>query len=183
MPKNDQSSMTSSPEEASEAVGTPSVVTAPQAQGFDLSAFRESEEGKALTQWALNEFSRCKTAKTKKTRQWYMNMAFNFGHQWLDTMSAGIPGAEGKFRTKAAPKYLNRKTINRVRSFVRTEQSKFLSTLPTVSAVPATSEEEDVRAAYAAEQVWQSYSSKRTLRREYSKATWWKSSSNEMVKR
>lgn len=174
MPKNQQPSMTSSPEAATE-VGTPSVVTAPESEGFDLFTFRESEEGKKLIQWASNEFSRCKTAKTRKHRQWYLNMAFNFGHQWVDILDANLPGSvSGKLKTKAAPPYVSRRTVNRVRSFVRTEQSKFLSTLPTVSAVPATAEEEDVRAAYAAEQVWQSYTTKRSLRREYSKATWWK---------
>lgn len=174
MPKNQQPSTTSSPEAVSE-VGTPSVVTAPESEGFDLYSFRESEEGKKLTAWASNEFSRCKTAKTRKHRQWYLNMAFNFGHQWVDILESKLPDSmAGKFKTKAAPPYVSRRTVNRVRSFVRTEQSKFLSTLPTVSAVPATAEEEDIRAAYAAEQVWQSYTSKRSLRREYSKATWWK---------
>lgn len=177
MPKMQPSSTTSSPVSVVEVaeVGTPSVVSAPESEGFDLYKFRDSEDGKKLIAWAQNEFSRCKTAKTKKHSQWYLNMAFYFGHQWLDILNSRLPdGVGGKFKTKAAPPYLQRRTINRIRSFVRTEQSKFLSTLPTVSAVPATSEEEDIRAAYAAEQVWQSYTSKRSLRREYSRATWWK---------
>lgn len=173
MPKNQQPLMTSSPEAVTE-VGTPSVVTAPDSEDFDLFTFRESEEGKKLIAWAKNEFDRCKTAKTKKHRQWYLNMAFNFGHQWIDILDSRSPGTSGKFKSKAAPPYVSRRTVNRIRSFVRTEQSKFLSTLPTVSAVPATAEEEDIRSAYAAEQVWQSYTTKRSLRREYSKATWWK---------
>lgn len=175
MPKNQQPLMTSSPEAPSAAdIGTPSVVSVPEEAGFNLATFRETEEGKSLTAWAMREFSRCKTIKTQKQRQWYMNMAFNFGHQWIDILSSNLPSnLSGKIKAKAAPPYIQRRTINRTRSFVRTEQSKFLSTLPTVSAVPSTSEEEDIRAAYAAEQVWQSYSSKRKLRREYSKAVWW----------
>ncbi len=176
MATSQQPSTTSSPAAVSDVakVGTPSVVSAPEEAGFDLYAFRESEDGKKLIKWALDEFTRCKTAKTQKQRQWYLNMAFVFGHQWLDILNKRLPDSlSGKFKTKAAPPYVARRTVNRIRSFVRTEQSKFLSTLPVVSAVPSTAEEEDIRAAYAAEQVWQSYTSKRRLRREYSRAIWW----------
>lgn len=175
MPKNGQPSTTSTPVSTSVTeVGTPSIASAPESADFDLYSFRESPEGKELIAWSSNQFSRCKNAKSQKQRQWYVNMAFNFGHQWLDMLNSRLPGnLAGKFKAKAAPPYIQRRTINRIRSFVRTEQSKFLSTLPTVSAVPSTSEEEDIRAAYAAEQVWQSYASKRKLRREYSKAVWW----------
>lgn len=173
MPKSQQPSETSA-SLASEA-GTPSVVTAPAQEGFDLYEFRTSEEGKNLVAWANEQFSNCRQQKTRKHSQWYTHMAFNFGHQWIEAIT-GKAGESlaGKLKPKAAPPYVQRRTVNRIRSFVRTEQSKFLSTLPTVSAVPATAEEEDIRSAYAAEQVWQSYSAKRNLRREYSKATWWK---------
>lgn len=154
-------------------IGT-TVVHAPDAEGFDLYSFRESEEGKALTTWALNEFSRSRSQKTRKHRQWYTFMAFTFGHQWIDLVGKSLPGSDrSPIRAKASPAYVGRRTVNRIRSFVRTEQSKFLSTLPSVTSVPATSEEEDVRAAYAGEQVIESYFSKRKLRREYSKAVWW----------
>lgn len=178
MPKSQPSSMTSSPATVAEPrteVGTPSVVAAPDAEGFDLYSFRESEEGKKLVGWALNEFSKSRSAKSRKQHQWYLNMAFYFGHQWVSMMDSKLSDSiGGKFKAKTSLPHVQRRTVNRIRSFVRTEQSKFLSTLPTVSAVPSTSEEEDIRAAYAAEQVWQSYTSKRSLRREYSRATWWK---------
>lgn len=173
--KSEKSQPASASSASADQTGTPSVVTAPGSEEFDVIAFRETEEGKKLISWATNEFSRCRTEKTKKAQSWYTNLAFYFGHQWLDKISKNAPGGmAGKLRAKVTPPYLQKRTVNRIRSFVRTEQSKFLSTLPVISAVPATSEEEDVRAAYAAEQVWQSYSSKRMLRREYSRATWWK---------
>lgn len=179
MARNERSLETSSPARDSDpaeisAVGTPSVVSVPERDEFDLYKFRESKVGKDLVQWALNEFSRCKGMKNQKQTQWYINMAFNFGHQWLDVMNKGLAaGLAQKLRPKVLPAYIERRTVNRIRSFVRTEQSKFLSTLPSITAVPATAEEEDIRAAYAAEQVLESYTSKRNLRREYSKAIYW----------
>lgn len=155
-------------------MGTPSIVSAPDS-GFDLKEFRESEDGKKLVAWAKDQYGRCRSQKSRKHEQWYLFMSFYFGHQWVDIVTNGM-GAElaGKIKARPVPPYMQKRTVNRIRSFVRTEQSKFLSTLPTVSAVPATSEEEDVRAAYAAEQAWQSYLAKNKLRREYSRANWWK---------
>lgn len=139
---------------------------------IDVVAFRESDEGKKLVGWAGDEFNRCKTAKMPKQRQWYINLAMTFGQQWLEVAS-GNSLIEGKLRPSVAPRHQRRKTINRLRSFVRTEVSKFLSTLPNVVAVPATAEDEDVRSAYAAEQTWTSYSETKKFRRQYSSAIWW----------
>lgn len=176
MQKRKTSSETSSlGSELSQAdqMGTPSVVDVGQSEGFDLYSFRASEEGKALRDWALNEFSRSRTQKTRKQRQWYLYLAFTFGHHWLAEAGKVAESTGRPLRARAVPPYVNRRTVNRIRSFVRTEQSKFLSTIPTVTSVPSTSEEEDLRASYAGEQVWESYVSRRKLRREYSKAVWW----------
>jgi|TARA_R100000482_G_scaffold124710_2_gene78549 hypothetical protein len=139
---------------------------------IDVVAFRETKEGQDLVSWGDGEFTRCKTAKLPKQRQWYTNLAMVFGQQWL-TVATGAGSAAGKLQVAQAPKHVRRKTINRLRSFVRTETSKFLSTLPNVVSVPSTAEDEDVRAAYAAEQVWMSYSEVKKFRRQYSAGVWW----------
>lgn len=139
---------------------------------IDVRAFRDSDEGKKLAAWASDEFTRCKTAKLPKQRQWYVNLAMYFGKQWLQMATEAGPIA-GKLQVAPAPKYLKRKTINHLRRFVRTETSKFLSQLPNVVSVPATAEDEDVRAAFAAEQAWMHYSETKKFRRQYSGAIWW----------
>src|SRR5690606_6223094 len=155
-PSSETSSLAASADRSADAGTT--AVHAPETDGFDLYSFRESEEGKELTAWALNEVSRSRGYKTRKRRQRYTFMAFTFGHQWIDIVGKNVPGSGASpIKAKPAPSYMGRRTVNRIRSFVRTEQSKFLSTLPTVTSVPATSEEEDVRAAYAGEQVIESY--------------------------
>jgi hypothetical protein len=79
----------------------------------------------------------------------------------------------GKLTTPNAPYYKKRKTVNRTRAFVRTELAKFLSTIPTITSVPGTGEDQDVRAAYAAEQAWISISEAQKLRTHFSRAMWW----------
>lgn len=139
---------------------------------IDVVAFRATDEGKALAAWANEEFTRCKTAKLPKQRQWYVNLSMYFGKQWLQIATGSGPVA-GKLQIAPAPRHIRRKTINRIRSYVRTEVSKFLSTMPNVVSVPSTAEDEDVRAAYAAEQAWMHYSEMKKFRRQYTGAIWW----------
>lgn len=140
---------------------------------IDVVAFRESDEGKSLVAWATGEFTRCRDAKLPKQRQWYINLAMVLGQQWLQVATGSSSAVKGRLQVQQAPRYQRRKTINRLRSFVRTETSKFLSTLPNVVAVPSTAEDEDVRAAFAAEQTWMHYSENKRFRRQYSGAVWW----------
>lgn len=137
----------------------------------DVVKFRETDEGKALVDWARSEYERCRNLKSQVSRQWYINLNMVFGRQWLEAINTVTGGPT--LRQQQAPKWKKRKTVNRLRSYVRTEMSKFVSQLPNVVAVPATAEDEDVRAAYAAEQVWMSYSDVKRFRRQYSASIWW----------
>lgn len=172
MPKPVKSSAASSTEAVKESILGLEPAESPDPR-IDVVAFRETDDGKALAAWADSEFNRCKTAKLPKQRQWYINMAMVFGQQWLQVMTGTNSNVNGKLQPSQAPRHVRRKTINRLRSFVRTETSKFLSTLPNVVAVPSTAEDEDVRAAYAGEQAWMSYAETKKFRRQYSAAIWW----------
>ena len=146
----------------------------PKEEGFDLDKFRASKEAAEIVAWVQSEFSKARTTRSQKQTQWYVNMAMFFGQQWVERSSKQLPA---QFRdTLMIPKkpyYRERKVINRVRSFVRWELSKFLSQTPSAVAVPATAEDEDIRAAYAAEQAWNSISSAKNLRNHFARATWW----------
>lgn len=174
MPTSEKPSLTSSeakPEEVA-TVGLPSTVKAPEG-GVDLFQFRESPEGKALTNWAKEQYSKCKAQQTRKRTVWIDNLSMTLGHQWLSKATGAGADVINRISPGSLANHKGRRTVNRIRAFVRTEQSKFLSTIPTINVVPATAEEEDVRAAYAGEQVVEAYVSKRKLRREFSKAVWW----------
>lgn len=149
---------------------TPAIAEEPP---FNLQVFRASDRGKALLTWLQAEFSRCKDMQVQKRAQWYTNLAFIFGDQHISLVHD--PNTKGLKLTKpSGGRRAHQRTINRVRSFARTEHSKFISRYPSVVAVPATGEDEDQRSAFAAEQVWQSYSSNKQLRRQYARAMWWR---------
>lgn len=146
----------------------------PAQDGFDIEKFRESRDAAKLVAWIRGEYTKAKNARAQRQLQWYTNMAYFYGQQWVEPSGKHYPeGFQAKLLAPKKPYYTQRKTINRTRAFVRSEHSQFLSAIPNAVAVPATAEDEDVRSAYAAEQAWQSISETQKLRYHFSRAMWW----------
>ena len=142
--------------------------------GLNIEKYRESEEARKLVAWVQSEWAKAKTARTQKQLQWFNNMSMFYGHHWVEQTRGNFPeGYRDKLFTPRKPYYHQRKTINRIRSYVRWEMSKMLSSFPTVQAIPSSSEDEDQRAAFAAEQAWTSISEAKKLRQHMSRAMWW----------
>lgn len=121
--------------------------------GFDLSG----EEAQKIVAWVKSEQSKSKNARASKVLQWSMNMAFFYGQHWVEVTGSNLAhGYANQLTVPKKPYYHDRKTINRVRSFVRNELSKFTSQSPSATVVPANAEDESVRSAYVAEQAWRS---------------------------
>lgn len=147
--------------------------TIPESVAEDVRAYRESEEGKKLVAWVLSEFEKAAAARTQYDSSWRTNMLY-----WRRKQGIGPSNDLGhKIAAANSPDQAKRRKklrINRIRSFARTEHSKFVSQEPTISIVPASSEDADFRAATAGEQVWRSCVSTGYLDTHHSDAQWWK---------
>jgi len=142
--------------------------------GLNIEKYRESEEAVKLVAWVQSEWTKAKTARSQKQLQWFHNMSMFYGHHWVEQTRGNFPeDYRDKLFTPRKPYYHQRKTINRIRSYVRWEMSKMLSSFPTAQAIPASSEDQDQRAAFAAEQAWTSISDSKKLRQHMSRAVWW----------
>lgn len=149
------------------------VINLPE-DGLDIEKYRESNEAQKLVAWVQSEWTKAKTARSQKQLQWFHNMSMFYGHHWVEQTRGNFPeDYRDKLFTPRKPYYHQRKTINRIRSYVRWEMSKMLSSFPTAQAIPASSEDEDQRAAFAAEQAWTSISDSKKLRQHMSRAIWW----------
>jgi len=159
-----------SPEQTSDLEMEISPVKLPGSDVNELVKFRNSDEGKRLAAWCKEQFNQAREQRTQTQHQWYINIRMVWGQQYLkdEKTSFGTRVVPQK-----VPSYVRKKTRNLLRPFVRRECSKFMSTFPNVIAVPSTGEEEDVRAAYAAEQAWESMKETRQLKRTFSRAVWW----------
>jgi hypothetical protein len=169
MPKTPDNYSLNSPE----LTQSSTVIKLPE-DGLNIEKFRESKEAQKLVAWVQSEWQKAKTSRTQKQLQWFHNMAMFYGHHWVEQTRGTFPDEyRDKLFTPRKPYYHQRKTINRTRAYVRWEMSKMLSSFPTAQAIPASSEDEDQRAAFAAEQAWTSISEAKRLRQHMSRAIWW----------
>lgn len=150
---------------------------APNINGADADAIAQLNKQKELKEfasWVQQEYTRAKSARSMIERQWYLNMAFYQGRQWVTFMPKELGvGIGGRLSTPPAPPYRVRSVVNRVRSVVRTEMSRLTSNKPNASVVPASSEDEDLFAAQAGEQVWESLYATHQLPTIFKRSIFW----------
>lgn len=123
---------------------------------------------KKLVAWVRDKYSYMKSARIRQEMVWYVNMAFYGGNQYVEL----VPRLS-RLITPKAPPYRVRHISNRIKPIIRTEIARLTSQKPSASVIPASSDDEDLFAAYAAEQVWESVSNRNKLSRVHRNATWW----------
>jgi hypothetical protein len=134
----------------------------------------EQEKARELVTWVHEEYAKCKEARQNIERQWHLNMHFMVGKQYVEQLTGGnANGVAGKLITPKAPPWRTRLVVNRVRSVIRTEIARLTSQKPNASVVPASSEDQDLFAAQAGEQIWESLYSTKKLHREYRRTAYW----------
>lgn len=132
-----------------------------------VPAFSDKDR-EALVGWAKDEYTKAKNARIQIQMQWYMNMAFLRGKQYAEY----IPKLR-KLGTPSAAPYRVRHTSNRIRPMVRTEIARLTSQKPSASVIPASSEDEDLFAAQAGEQVWESMYSRKKIHDVFRQSIFW----------
>lgn len=167
------SKATSSPPSASTPSSTePTKV--PEASGFSLEQYKKGKDAEKAVAWIQSQYAKSKQARSSQQLQWTTNMAFFFGKQWSELTRSSMPeGFRNQFILPKKPYYKQRQTINRTRSFVRSELAKFISSTPVISVVPGSSEDQDQRAAYAGEQAWESISAASRMTDHLARTAWW----------
>ncbi len=133
------------------------------------------KERLAMIAWAKAQFQSIKQDRAKVERQWYLNMCFYRGKQNVAVRNNTnmMIGAQGALYTPPAPYYRSRPVINRVRGIVRSEMSKLTAQKPTAYVLPATSSDEDLFAAQAGEQIWESKYRAKKVPAVFRRALWW----------
>lgn len=117
-----------------------------------LKALQKDKRGLDLVDYIRKEYQKSKDAKQWRVRQWYMNMSFERGKHYVawDSTKAQLS------QLPRGDKNVPRITINRVRPIVRTEIAKLTSQKPSAVCLPASNDVEDIFAATAATQIWDS---------------------------
>lgn len=116
----------------------------------------EAEKTRArLAAIGMEWFHRCQSDRSRQERQWYLNLAFFYGDQHVQFRQTSSAGQFDLYTPKA-PYYRVRLVVNQVRKIVRKEISRLCAQKPNAFIVPASTEDADVFAAQAGEQIWDS---------------------------
>lgn len=143
---------------------------------LDLESSRAArKQREAIVDWIRQRYQRIKTDRVQIEQQWYLNLAFYFGKQYVRILrpdaSSGITAT--KLWTPPAPYYRQRPVINRIRPTVRTELSQLTANRPNASIVPATAEDRDMYAAMAGEQIWYNHYTDKKLKHKIRRCMFW----------
>lgn len=120
-----------------------------------LEAARDKKAEQALVHWAEEMFSRSRQGRLPFERQWYVNMAFYFGKQYVQWQASGATGQLSRLWEPPVPAWRVRLVCNKIKPIVRTELAKITKEKATAFVMPATSDDDDLVAAQAAESIYE----------------------------
>lgn len=127
-----------------------------------------------MVTWSKRQFQAMKSERANVERQWQLNLCFYRGkHNVAVRGRSAISGAAGTLYVPPAPYYRTRLVINRVRTTIRSEMSKLTSQKPTAYILPATSDDDDLFAAQAGEQIWESMYKGKKVPAVFRRALFW----------
>lgn len=136
-----------------------------------LRKFRETKQAKELVDFIHNAYKKCKTARTLQEQQWLMNLAMYSGKHDTEMWRGTTPHTRGKLYVPTGKR--RNKIINRLKPVIRTELARLMSQKPSASVIPASSDDEDLFAAIAGEQVFNRISDRRKMQWHFSRAAFW----------
>jgi hypothetical protein len=148
----------------------PSKMTPEEIQDYIAAKQLERKKAEWAT-WANAEYTKCKNARSQFERQWYINLAFLAGQQYLQPVNLTASGF--RLVTPKSPPWRVRLVINKIRTAVRTECSKLTSSKPLPTVLPATNEDEDFTAAQVGEQILKSKFATSEFSEQYRSWVWW----------
>jgi hypothetical protein len=142
--------------------------------GIFMESSKQADEFRArLAGIGMKWFHECQNERTMQERQWYLNLAFFYGNQNVQFRST----QNGSFDlyTPTAPYYRVRMVVNQVRRIIRKEISRLTAQKPNAFVVPSSTEDQDMFAAQAGEQIWDSLWRKLKFNKVLRDAVFWQS--------
>lgn len=137
----------------------------------EVKKFADSDEGKRLVAWIKREYNKAREARRPYERQWYLNLAFYSGKQYVEWSS----DQDRLISQPVTSMWTPRLTINKIQPIIRTEQAKLTGSKPSATVMPSSNEDRDIFAAIAGEQVWDSLYHRLHFQKKLSDCTFWQS--------
>ncbi len=126
-----------------------------------------------VSAWVNGVYGKAKRDRNAIERQWYLNLAFYFGKQNVALISTTAATNGFFLQTPKAPPYRVRLVVNKIRPIIRGMLSKYTAQKPMATAIPTSSDEEDLTAARVAESIFESTYETYNLAKVLRRALWW----------
>jgi hypothetical protein len=133
-----------------------------------MQALLDADTDKKIASWVKDKYEKCKSDTTGIRNQWYINLAFYKGDQYVQMIRGKL------INTPEIPNRVRLK-INKIRPIMRTQVSRMTSQKPSATVIPSSSEDEDVLAEEAGESVWEHISESEEYQKHLINAAWWAS--------
>lgn len=134
----------------------------------ELDKLRMSPLHGQLVNYVKQEYAKCKSSTSGHRNQWYLNLSFYKGDQYVALLNNSV------MKTRA-PMRAVRMVINRVRPMIRTELSKMVAQDPTSEVIPSSTDDEDMLAAEVGNSVWDTMKREGKLKEKYLDTAFWQS--------
>lgn len=137
----------------------------------ELTVLEQSQ----ILQYCEDEFTKARKSRLQFEQSWYTYLAFYFGKQYLQWTPSfnTTSGSYQRLYEPKAPPWRVRMVVNKVRAIIRSEHSKLCKENPQPYVIPASTDDTDIAAARAAENIyeflWRDLKMKRVMRR----MAWW----------
>lgn len=141
--------------------------------GFFTEKGKKAEDQRVrLAAIGSDWFKRAQSERLRQERQWYLNYAFFSGNQHAVFKSVA-GGQNFDLYVPKAPPWRVRIVVNQIRRIVRKEIARLTAQKPNAFVIPASSEDADVFAAQAGEQIWDSLWRRLAFNKTLRKAVFW----------
>ena len=127
----------------------------PESNIFTAEGVDADKQRARLAAIGMEWFRKCQSDRVAQERQWRLNLAFFYGNQNVQ-FKQNPQGNVFELYTPKAPYYRVRLVVNQTRKIVRKEISRLTAQKPNAFVIPASTEDADVFAAQAGEQIWDS---------------------------
>ena len=143
--------------------------------GVDLSSFMKKKDHDQLVMWTNDRYKQIKVARSSIERQWYVNLAFYFGKQYVNFINTSSNASGNNFRltVPSAPPWRVRMVSNKIRPIIRTELAKVTAQKPNATVYPASNDDRDIFAARAGEQIYDSLYRRKKMKNILRRSMFW----------
>lgn len=139
----------------------------------DMQPLIPTDERSFIQKWEV-EYNRARSARIPFERQWYLNIAFWSGRQWVQWDSSPTsPGAMGRLIEPPTPSNRVRITVNRIRRLMNKQLAKLNKEEIRGYISPATPDDEDIAASRSGEKLNDYLIELTNLNEKMSRADWW----------